>query len=207
MMRARLLFLLVACSASCAWADDCVMLVCGAGAAGDACVVTPSQLVATMPRGFAITEIRGNTKVALRGDAGLAQCRPAPRLAGTVSLDQASLYGAVSVTGTLRVTGVLRFEPNDGGELAFAPAPALFAGTGKFFRSHFRSIKLDEAQPAPTIKVPANLAKANCWTAKATVELSAFSIVVGDTSAAGTYAGKARVTALRDVGECVWGGA
>lgn len=110
------------------------------------------------------------------------------------------------VTGRLQARGTLRYEPNDGGVWAFRPDKGALRGRGRFFKAHFGHIKLDEAQPAVAIAPPAGLAKADSWQAKATVKLSDFSVLIGDTSAAGTYAGKARITQVSGFERCTWGG-
>jgi hypothetical protein len=185
-----------------AFAQDCYLLTCGST---DACEVAPARLTASLPSGLQIESIRGHTKVALRGEAATAECKAVGRLPQVVSADQASLYGAVQLKGRLKVSGVLRFEPNDGGALEFRPAKASFAATGKFFQQHFTRIKLDGAEPAVRVTPPPSLAQANCWQTPATAELSDFSVVVGDSSSAGTYAHKARVTSLDRFKQCTWG--
>lgn len=185
-----------------AFAQDCYLLTCGST---DACEVEPARLVASLPAGLEIQSIRSHTKVALRGEAATAECKAVGQLPQVVSADQASLYGAVQLKGRLKVSGVLRFEPNDGGVLEFRPATASFAATGKFFQQHFTRIKLDGAEPAVRVTPPPSLAQANCWQTPATAELSDFSVVVGDSSSAGTYARKARVTSLGRFKQCTWG--
>lgn len=186
--------------------DHCVRLICGKGSEDDHCTIRPAQLVARMPAAFAIVAIRGNTLIATQGDASTANCAPAKRLAQEVSLDRASLYGSVEITGQLQATGILRFEPNDGGELEFRPGRETFKGTGPFFRANFQRIKLDSAQPAVNVVPPRPLAGADCWQAQATAQLSDFSVLVGDTSAAGTYPRRARITAVHGFTRCTWGG-
>lgn len=184
-------------------AQDCLRLDCGPG---EACSIRPARLTARMPAGFAITSIRGHSAIATRGDAGSAACQPVQQLPRPLSLDQASLYGSVQIAGRLQVPGTLRFEPHDGGALEFRPARAAFHGTGPFFRAHFERIKLDAAQPPVAIAPPRRLAQADCWQAQATAELSDFSVLVGDTSAAGTYPQRARITAIHGFSACTWGG-
>lgn len=203
MIRHLLLPTLLLAFAQVAMAQDCVRVAC---AQGDHCEVTPSGLTAVLPPGWEIRSIRGNTKIATRGDAALLDCRPADRLAAVVSADQASIYGAVYLTGRLQARGTLRFEPNDGGELEFRPSKDTLQSNGQFFKTHFARIKLDAVQPAVKIAPPPSLAKVDCWQAKATAELSDFSVLVGDTSAAGTYARKARVTQVSGFARCTWGG-
>jgi len=184
-------------------AQDCLRLDCGPG---KECSIRPARLTARMPAGFAITSIRGHSAIATRGDAGSAACQPVQQLPRPLSLDQASLYGSVQIAGRLQVPGTLRFEPHDGGALEFRPARAALHGTGPFFRAHFERIKLDAAQPPVAITPPRRLAKADCWQAQATAELSDFSVLVGDTSAAGTYPHRARITAVHGFTACTWGG-
>lgn len=104
------------------------------------------------------------------------------------------------------VPGILRFEPNDGGELEFRPALGVFHGAGRFFKANFTRIKLDEAKPSVRIAPPESLTRANCWEANASAELSDFSVLIGDTSAAGTYAQQARITQVGGFAKCTWGG-
>lgn len=184
-------------------AQDCVRLI---STKGDDCSITPARLTAKFPAGFEVTSIGNNTKIASRGDAGILDCKPASRLANDISLDQATLYGSVKITGKLKAIGILRFEPNDGGELEFRPSKETFKNTGKFFSRTFERIKLDIAQPSITIKPPQDLAKADCWKADATAELSDFSVTIGDTSSAGTYAMRARITKVNNFTKCTWGG-
>lgn len=194
---------LLLASAQVALAQDCVRITCGQA---DGCEAFPSRLRAALPPGFEIRSIRGNTKIATRGEAALLECRPASRLAAVVSADQASIYGAVHVTGKLHASGILRFEPNDGGELEFRPGKETLQAGGHFFKTNFARIKLDEAQPSVKIAPPQSLAQANCWQANAKVELSDFSVLIGDTSAAGTYARQARITQASGFTQCTWGG-
>lgn len=186
-----------------ALAQDCVLVVCGKD---DYCEVTPARVVASLPAGLEIRSIRGNTKVAMRGEAATADCKPSGRLQNIVSADRASLYGAIQVSGTLRVKGILRFEPNDGGVLEFRPTKDAFRGNGKFFNANFERIKLDEAQPPVRVAPPSSLAKADCWQASATAELSDFSVLIGDSSSAGSYARRAQVTGVHGFVKCKWGG-
>lgn len=190
-------------SAQASLAQDCIRISC---AQGDSCEVTPSRLTAALPQGFEIRSIRGNTKIANRGDAALLDCRPAGRLPFMVSADQASIYGSLRVTGKLQASGIVRFEPNDGGELEFRPAKEVLQTAGQFFNANFRRIKLDEAQAPVKITPPQSLAKADCWQANASAELSDFSVLIGDTSAAGTYARQARITQVSGFTKCTWGG-
>lgn len=194
---------LLLASTQVALAQDCVRIACGQA---DGCEVSPSRLTAALPPGLDIRSIRGNTKIATHGEAALLECRPASRLAAAVSADQASIYGAVQVTGKLQASGILRFEPNDGGELEFRPGKETLRAGGHFFKTNFARIKLDEAQPPMKIAPPQSLATANCWQAHAKVELSDFSVLIGDTSAAGTYARQARITQASGFTQCTWGG-
>lgn len=185
-------------------AQDCLRLICEQGS--EHCSIKPARLTARMPSGFAVTSVRGNTLIATLGDAATANCPVAERLPKGVSLDHASLYGSVEISGQLLATGTLRFEPNDGGELEFRPGMEAFKGTGPFFRANFRRIKLDSAQPAINVVPPRTLAGADCWQAQATAQLSDFSVLVGDSSAAGTYPRRARITAIHGFARCTWGG-
>ena len=194
---------LLLASTQVAVAQDCVRIACGQA---DGCEVSPSRLTAALPPGLDIRSIRGNTKIATHGEAALLECRPASRLAAAVSADRASIYGAVQVTGKLHASGILRFEPNDGGELEFRPGKETLRTGGHFFKTNFARIKLDEAQPPMKIAPPQSLATANCWQAHAKVELSDFSVLIGDTSAAGTYARQARITQASGFTHCTWGG-
>ncbi|MBX9900691.1 MAG: hypothetical protein K2Y28_07895 [Burkholderiaceae bacterium] len=194
------IFLFVSIQAS---AQDCVRLIC---AKGDDCSITPARLTAKFPAGFEVTSIGSNTKIASRGDAGTLECKPVSHLTNEVSLDQISIYGNLKIVGKLQATGILRFEPNDGGELEFRPNKETFKNTGKFFTRAFERIKLDSAQPSVGIKPPKNLSKADCWQASATAELSDFSVTIGDTSSAGTYAMRARITEVKNFTKCTWGG-
>lgn len=193
------LCLLLLSYAPAAFSQDCVLVTCGQD---EYCEVAPSGLTASLPTGLAIKSIRGNTKVASRGDAALLDCRPVSRLPTTVSADESSIYGSLRITGTLRMVGVLRFEPNDGGELEFRPEQGAHPGAGKFFTANFARIKLDQVQPQVRITLPASLAEADCWQARATAELSDFSLLIGDTSAAGTYAQRARITRITSFTRC-----
>jgi hypothetical protein len=203
MNRHLLISILLLATAQAALAQDCIRITCGQD---DACEVTPSGLTAALPPGFEIRSIRGGTKIDSRGDAALLECRPASRLEVVVSADQASIYGAVHVTGKLHASGTLRFEPNDGGNLEFRPDREALQGRGRFFKTNFERIKLDEAQPAMKVAPPQSLAKADCWQANATAELSGFSILIGDTSGAGAYARQARITQVSGFTKCTWGG-
>jgi hypothetical protein len=194
---------LLLASAQAALAQDCIRITCGQD---DYCEVTPARLTAALPPGFQIRSIRGNTTIAHRGDAALLECRPASRLAGVVSADRASIYGSLRVTGQLKASGILRFEPNDGGELEFRPGKRTLQGGGHFFNTNFARIKLDRAQPPVKITPPNDLAEANCWQANATADLSDFSVLIGDTSAAGTYARQTRITQVSGFTKCTWGG-
>lgn len=198
-----LLPILLVASAQTALAQDCVRLICSKG---DDCSIAPARLTARFPAGFEVKSIGSGTKIASRGEAGILDCRPVSHLPNEVSLDQASMYGSVQVSGRIQASGILRFEPNDGGELEFRPIKETFKSTGKFFRRNFERVKLDGARPPISVKPPRDLAKADCWQANATAELSDFSIVIGDTSAAGTYAGRARITGVNTFTKCTWGG-
>lgn len=203
MNRHLLLSTLLLASAQAALSQDCARIDCGED---DRCEVTPSRMTAALPPGFEIRSIRGNTKIAKHGEVTLQECRPASRLAVVVSADQASIYGSVQVTGKLQASGTLRFEPNDGGEFEFRPGKATLQNGGHFFKTHFTRIKLDQAQKFARIAPPRVLAKADCWQANATAELSDFLVLIGDTSAAGTYARQARISGVSGFTQCTWGG-
>lgn len=194
---------LLLASVQVALAQDCIRLAC---APADNCEIAPSRLTAKLPPGFDIRSIRGNTKIANSGEAALLECRPASSLGTVWSADQASIYGAVRVAGKLHAQGLLRFEPNDGGDLDFRPDRTSLQAGGPFFRTNFARIKLNEAQPSVKVTPPQRLAQADCWQANATVELSDFSVLIGDTSAAGTYARHARITKVSGFHRCTWGG-
>jgi len=197
------LLIILLVSAQATFAQDCVRLACGQD---DQCSIAPARLVAAFPPGFKVTSIGGNTKIGSRGEMGVLDCRPVTRLPSEVSLDRGSMYGSVQIAGRLEASGILRFEPNDGGNLDFRPTKEAFRSTGKFFRTNFRRIKLDGAQPPVAVNPPKSLAKADCWQANATAELSDFSVVVGDTSAAGVYAQRARITRINSFTKCIWSG-
>lgn len=110
------------------------------------------------------------------------------------------------VAGKLQTRGTLRYEPNVGGVLEFRPGREALQAGGPFFKANFGCIKLDEAQPAVAITPPRALAKGDCWQAKATAELSDFSVLIGDTSAAGAHVRKARITQVSGFERCAWGG-
>ncbi|RYE79796.1 MAG: hypothetical protein EOO80_05485 [Oxalobacteraceae bacterium] len=203
MNRHLLASILLLASAQAALAQKCIRIACDQG---DYCEVAPSRLTAALPPGFEIRSIRGNTKIASQGEAALLECRPASRLPVMVSADKASIYGSVHVTGKLHASGTLRFEPNDGGELEFRPDRETLQVAGRFFKTNFMRIKLDEAQPSVKVAPPKSFASADCWQANATAELSDFSVLIGDTSAAGTYARQARVTQVNGFTKCTWGG-
>ncbi|KFN43040.1 hypothetical protein [Arenimonas oryziterrae] len=193
----------LALASQCALAQDCVVVDCGKG---DRCDVAPTHLTATLPAGLVIRSIRGDTQLFLRDGASDTTCRRVTRLSAPVSLDHSRVYGAIALTGTLRVRGLVRFEPNDGGVLEFRPAKRTFLRTGKFFNANFQRIKLDEAMPPVHLVPPKRLGNADCWQASATAELSGFHVLVGDSSSAGSYAQRARLTNLGDFTRCQWGG-
>ena len=199
---ALLLSILLTASLPTAHAQDCVQILCGR----DYCSNQPSQLVAKFPAGMQISSIHNGTTVTTRGEAALLNCAPRIRLLRTVSLDQASIYGGLEIAGTLRATGILRFEPNDGGELMFEPTKGTFNGAGAFFKNHFWLIKLDGLTPPVTLKVPRSLSESNCWKANATAEISDFEIAIVDSSKGGTYARKGRITDIHAFTKCTWGG-
>lgn len=191
-----------------AFASDCVLIMCKPNGEGSSeCAVSPSRISAAMPSGLSIKAIRGYTAVSPhdRDASHTRGCRKASRLPEPVSLDQGSIYGAVEITGTLRTNGVLRYEPNDGGELMFLPDKTLFEKTGPFFRREFAMLKLDVAKPQSSVRPPKSLANANCWTAKAAIIATDFDLIVGDTSAAGNYVGRMSITNAHEFRQCEWG--
>lgn len=205
-MQHRLIVGLIASlSVLAAHAAECYLIQCAPeGESSAECTVTPSRLSAILPAGLSISGIRGHTAIAPHdGDARYDRaCQKLPRLPETVSLDQGSLYGAVQISGTFIADGLLHYEPNDGGTLAFLPEKPAFADSGPFFRREFERLKLDAAQPAPNLHPPRSLARANCWTAQATLRATGFDLVVGDTSAAGNYVRKLSLTKIRNFRSC-----
>lgn len=159
-----------------------------------------------MPKGFSITSINDNAVISTHREIDFEACRQAQALPHPISLDNGSLYGGMAVSGTLRATGVLRYEPNDGGELEFRPDAKAFAGTGSFFQTYFNRLKLDSAQPLPAVAPPHTLRNADCWQAKASIVATDFRILVGDTSAAGVYVDKLQLDDVREFTACQWGG-
>lgn len=81
MGRHFLLSMLSFATTQAALSQDCVTLVC---AQGDHCEITPSGLTAALPHGLEIRSVRGQTKIATRGEAVLLDCRPVGRLGGGV---------------------------------------------------------------------------------------------------------------------------
>ena len=160
-----------------------------------------------MAPGLSIKALRGYTAVAPHdSEASYTRaCRKVSRLPQPVSLDQGSIYGAIEITGTFRANGVLRFEPNDGGELMFLPEKALLEKAGPFFRSKFEMLKLDVAERQSSVRPPKSLANANCWIAKATITATDFDLIVGDTSAAGNYVRRMTITNAHTFRPCEWG--
>lgn len=183
--------------------QDCVQLDCGKNVD---CNVTSSMLAASLPAGLEIKSLGSGTRISFVYDAAIADCRASRAFPKGASADQATFRGTVQVKGTLRASGIVRFEPNDGGNLEFRPAISTFVGTGNFFRSNFRQIKLDEAQPSVVVTPPRSLAKVNCWQATAKAQLTDFSIVIADTSSAGSYARVARISKVSGFSKCEWGG-
>jgi hypothetical protein len=182
----------------------CVAISCGQ----DDCQVTPSRLTAALPPGLEIRAIRGGTRIAAKGDAWRPDwCPEVARLPKVLSADQVSIFGLLHVVGKLQATGILRFEPNDGGELDFRPDKNTFQGTGKLFKENFDRVRLDNAEPSVKITPPRSLAKADCWQANATVELTDFDITpIITSSKGGTSARQARVTQVTRFTKCIWGG-
>lgn len=189
-------------------AADCFLIMCKPdGENPNECAVSPAKLSAVMSPGLSIRAIRGYTAVAPHDeDASYTRaCRKSSRLPEPVSLDQGSIYGGIEITGTLKSNGVLRYEPNDGGELMFLPDSALFEGAGLFFHREFKILKLDMAKPQSSVRPPKSLAKANCWVARATIRATDFDLIVGDTSAAGNYVRRMALTNVREFRQCEWG--
>lgn len=181
----------------------CYLVTC---AQGETCEVRPPGVTAALPPGMRLHVLRGFTKVYPGEEAEPHGCTRVLRLPQTVSLDAGHLYGGLAITGRLQVPGVLRYEPNDGGEWMFVPDASALAGGGRFFRAKFAQIKLDEALPARPVPPTAALRQADCWQARGQLDATDFDVVVGDTSAAGTYARHARVSGLHGFAACRWGG-
>lgn len=206
MSHALILGIVLSATSFATHAADCYLILCTPEEDPlTECTVTPSRLSATLPAGLSISAIRGHTAIAPKdGDARYDRvCQKRAALPEAVSLDRGSLYGAVQIAGTLTANGLLRYEPNDGGTLAFLPEKALFAHTGSFFRKEFEMLKLDAAQPAPNLHPPRSLAHANCWTAQATLRATDFDLVVGDSSAAGNYVRRLTLTNVRNFRPCI----
>jgi hypothetical protein len=89
---------------------DCLLLMCRVnGIESDQCKIAPSNLTAKIPNGFSISSIRSHTYVILKGDKFGEQCVRIPQLSSPVSLDRARVYGAISVTGHLKTSGIVRY--------------------------------------------------------------------------------------------------
>jgi hypothetical protein len=190
-----------------AFASDCFLVLSRLdGDRYDVGQISPSNLTAALPPGFFITSIRNFTYVILRGDAFGEQCTRVTKLPSPISLDAASVYGQISISGKLKWRGVLRYESNDGGRLEFVPNKNYLATGGRFFQDGFTRLKLDEAMPTVSLSPPRQLKSANCWQAKAILEASGFSMLAGDSSLAGTYVEKAQLRDVSDFRRCQWGG-
>lgn len=185
-----------------AHAQNCVQFNCNEGY----CAFEPGRFKAKFPVSFEVESIAigHNTRIAAPGREHPANldCSAATRLPSVTSLDETELLGSLKIAGKLQATGRLNFEPREGGNLVFAPDEKTFRNTGKFFRTYFRGINLDEAQPPIKVKLPAHLAKAECWEAKASVELSDFTVAIVDSCEGGTSARRARITAISAFSGC-----
>ncbi|MGZ5127745.1 MAG: hypothetical protein ACXWC1_33685, partial [Burkholderiales bacterium] len=96
------------------------------------------------------------------------------------------------------------YEPNDGGEFSFRPHLP-FKTSPKIFLRNFESIKLDRVSPPLSVRTPAQVRSADCWEATATASFRDFSVVVEDSSNAGTYALKALISKIQGFARCEWG--
>ena len=192
----------LAAFAQVAHAQNCVQLNCNGGY----CSFEPTRFKAKVPASFEIKSIAigHNMRIAALGSDHPAtlDCSVVTRLPNVTSLDRTELLGWLKIAGKLQATGTLSFEPREGGNLLFTPDEKTFSSAGEFFRTYFRGINLDDAQPQVKVKLPANLAEAECWEANATMELSDFTVAIVDSCEAGTSARRARITAISTFSSC-----
>lgn len=197
------LIVILAAFAQAAHAQNCVQLNCNDGY----CSFEPTRFKAKFPANFEVRSVAigHNMRIATddHGHPAILDCSVVTRLPSITSLDRSELLGWLKIAGKLQATGTLSFEPREGGYLVFAPDKDTFSSTGKFFRTYFKDINLDQAQPPVKVKLPANLTKAECWEAKATVELSDFTVAIVDSCEGGTSVGHARIRAISAFSSCV----
>jgi hypothetical protein len=190
-------------------ASDCVALRdCRRGHEGAHCEFTrTAKVTALLPYGMHIAAVRGGT-VFYRGNAFPSRqdvCRDLMQLEEPLRLDEHDWDGGLRIKGTFRATGRVVYEPNDGGDLYFAPDRMLLKSGGRFFRSRFSSIHLD-GLGLTQITPPANLARTDCWQVKATLEMMEFEVAEEGSSKSGVYPDRSRILSLSKKFErCEWG--
>ncbi len=195
--------LAIFCSQAGAAPGKCFELICiTEGNDFPDCPMPPVNLSANLPKGFAIKEIDGYMRIAPIGNIHEGSCKRVKRLPFMVSLDTSDMGGTLNITGTFTASGILRYEMSEGALLEFTPSLSTFKGAGIFFREKFERLNLDEAQPSPSITPPRSLHHNSCWQAKATIRATDFSVRVGDSSLAGTYVRKLRISDVHDFRAC-----
>lgn len=196
------LFVILAGFSLLAQAQNCVQLDCNDGY----CSFQPNRFKAKFPDGFELKSVAmgHHMKITPPGGnpAATHDCTVVKRLPGITRLDDAELHGWMEIAGKLHATGTLSFEPREGGYLIFSLDEKSLNGSGPFFKSHFGAINLDQAQPPVKVKPPAKLAGTECWKAKASIELSGFTVAIVDSCEGGTSARHARITAISEFSGC-----
>ena len=107
--------------------------------------------------------------------------------------DGGSVDGVFYLSGTVVVSGELRVEPHNGGNLHFIPQPPI-ARKDSPFGSWLREFRIADAD-AHKFAVPQRMLSGPCFSSKATAKFRDFTVSAGETDYDGAY--PEQVSALR----------
>ena len=146
------------------------------------CGVELRRIFATLPRGLELT-----AACLLRKSDGSA----VDLQRESISLDkydsQGNYFdGVFYLSGTLTLSGTVRVEPGNSGDLWLDFGAALASGESVFARG-MRTMKIENEENYSKFHVTSKLLQKECSKATTTVVLRGFRIVLEDTDWAGTY--------------------
>lgn len=110
-------------------------------------------------------------------------------------------YGELLLIGATTLRGQLRHSDGPAGEWWFHPEGTPIASRGPLV-NQFESIKLTREHAQQEFHAPQSLQKADCWEAKAVVNISNIWLMIGGNDEAGAYPVKYSVTSVSNHRRC-----
>jgi hypothetical protein len=123
-----------------------------------------------------------------------------------VNLDRYDQYGNTAIgryyfQGQLRMGGLLRFEPSDGGDLYFVPAQPVQMPRPTI-EPYFRSFKLIPYGQDSTFSITKSIRTMGCAEARAQIVIHDVMVIANDSDEAGTYPRRVEVLRISSYTPC-----